>query len=312
MPAPYQQAQPGAVAFSAQGHPDFPDWFLEARALANGRYGSVEHDGCKIAYQAWGNAGSPPLLMLHGAGASSEWWEATAILLATQFHIVAPSFAGVGRSQWRETYSIEQSVAEAMACATAEGAAGPNIRPACVAHSFGSEAGVRLAIDPGKVISQLIMVDTLIGLYSSQDSSFRLRERQFYPSSDDAVRRYSTLPRDDFGPAFLRDHVARQSLETVTLPSGDTVWAWRADPNVMTKLSCEMIFDRIGDALCPVDFIYGGLSSMNSAELRERQAQAVNRQAVFLGIEEAGHHIPLDRPKELAEAIRNLVDIRQS
>ena len=126
------------------------------------------------------------------------------------------------------------------------------------------------------------------------------------------MQRYATVPRDDYGPPFLREHVAHQTLEAVTLPSGDTAWTWRADPNVMAKLSCQPVFERIGDAICAVDFIYGGQSSMNSADLRERQAEAVNRRGMFLGIEEAGHHIPLDRPKELAEAIRHLVEIRQS
>ena len=290
--------------------PGLPDWFVEAASLANGRFGSIVHKGCTIAYQAWGNASLPPILMLHGAGASSEWWEATAILLADRFHIVAPSFAGVGRSQWRETYSIEQCVGEALACARAESALRPGIRPICVAHSFGSEAGLRLAIDPDQPISQLILVDSLMGLYGSPDASFRIRERQYYSSSDYAVSRFSTVPRDDYGPEFLRARVAYQSLERFASPSEEEIWTWRADPNVMAKLSCEPVFDRIGDARCPIDFIYGGRSSMNSTGLRERQAEAVNYQAVFLGIQEAGHHIPLDRPRELAEAIRELVELR--
>jgi pimeloyl-ACP methyl ester carboxylesterase len=303
----------GAIEQAKEGATDFPAWFTEARAKVGGRYGSVEHEGCQIAYQAWGTPGSPTLLMLHGAGASSEWWEATAILLADRFHIVAPSFAGVGRSQWREAYAIEQCVAEAMACAAAEGAyAPPGKRPVCIAHSFGSETGVRLAIDPGKVISHLILIDSLMGLYGAHNSSFRIRDRQFYPSIEDAVGRFSTVPRDDFGPPFLRAHIARQSLEEVRLDTGETAWAWRADPNVMARLTCEPIFERIGEAQCPIDFIFGGLSSMNSPELREKQAKAVKPDALFLGIEDAGHHMMLDRPRELAEAISRLIDQRQS
>jgi pimeloyl-ACP methyl ester carboxylesterase len=78
----------------------------------------------------------------------------------------------------------------------------------------------------------------------------------------------------------------------------------------MAKLTCEPIFARIGEARCPIDFVYGGLSSMNSAQLRARQALALNRKAVFLGIDDAGHHILLDRPRELADAIRQLVALR--
>jgi pimeloyl-ACP methyl ester carboxylesterase len=285
---------------------EFPVWFADARACAGGQDHAIEHDGCRIAYQTWGSCGSPPILMMHGAGASSEWWEATAVLLADSFHLVAPSISGVGRSQWRESYRIEQSVAEVLACARAAGAVGAGVRPICVAHSFGSEAGLRLALDPARSISQLILVDSLMSLYGTHNSSFPLRGRQFYPSLEDAVGRYSTVPRDDFGPAFLRRHVARQSLEPVAAPGGETLWSWRADPNVMNKLTCEPIFNRLGEVLCPVDCIYGGRSSMNSAELRAKQAHALGDDTQFLGIAEAGHHIPLDRPLELAQAIRQL------
>ncbi|MBV1918176.1 MAG: alpha/beta hydrolase [Sphingomonadaceae bacterium] len=307
----HQKAPSESGVPAAEGDSDLPDWFVEARGRANGRYGSVEHDGCRIAYQTWGRAGSPPLLMLHGAGASSEWWEATALFLADRFHIVAPSVSGVGRSQWRDSYRIEQSVEEALACAVAGGVAGSGIRPICVAHSFGSEVGVRLAVDPARPISQLILVDSILGFDGSDEPAFAERERQFYPSLDDAARRFSTLPRDDYGPKFLRRHVARQSLERVTLPSGEQLWSWRADPNVMTRLVCAPVFDRIGDAQCLVDFIYGEQSSMNSAELREQHAKAVNCDATFFGIEDAGHHIPVDQPEKLALGIRHLAALRK-
>lgn len=289
----------------------FPDWFVNARAAANGRYGSVTHDGCRVAYQAWGKPGAQPLLMLHGAGASSEWWEPAAVLLADRFHIVAPSTSGVGRSEWRDRYVIEQWVAEAMACARAEGVMAPDIRPICVAHSFGSESGARLAIDRARPISQLILVDTLMGLYGAPDNSFPMRNRQHYATPEDAIRRFSTVPRDDYSPAFLRPHVARQSLERIDANEADEAWSWRADPNVMGKLSYEPILRRIGEAQCPMDFIYGGRSSMSTPEIRAGQALRARKDSSFHEIAEAGHHIPLDRPQELALMISRMIEARQ-
>lgn len=297
-----------AVLPGAADSEDFPDWFTIARSAASGRYGSVIHDDCRIAYQAWGEPGAQPLLMLHGAGASSEWWEPTAVLLANRFHIVAPSVSGVGRSQWRERYTVDQWVAEAMACAYAEGVAGPDTRPVCVAHSFGSESGARLAIDPARPISQLVLVDTLMGLYGSSDHNFPLRERQHYATPEDAIRRFSTVPRDDYSPPFLRPHVARQSLEQI---GADGEWSWRADPNVMAKLAYEPALGRIGEAHCPIDFIYGGRSSMSTPEIRAGQSLRARKDSTFHDIVEAGHHIPLDRPQELAVMIAELIDMRR-
>lgn len=296
---------------AAQGN-EIPEWFVEASSLAMGRYGAVEHAGCRIAYQAWGQRGLPPLLMLHGAGASSEWWEATAILLADRFHIVAPSFSGTGRSGWRESYRIEQSVEEAIACARQEFADPADGSLLVVAHSFGSETGVRLAIDPVFRIAHLILVDSLIGLYGSPSATMPPRQRLFYPSLEDAARRFSTVPRDDFGPPFLRAHVARQSLEAVQTPDGRQAWSWRADPNCLTRMTCGPILERFGEAGCPMDFIYGARSSMNSPELRARQAKEAPEGSVFHEIKEAGHHIPLDCPQELAEAIAYLIALRRA
>jgi pimeloyl-ACP methyl ester carboxylesterase len=291
---------------------EFPEWFVEARSRAMGRYDSVEHEGCRIAYQAWGRRGLPTLLMLHGAGASSEWWEPTAILLADRFHIVAPSFSGTGRSGWRDSYRIEQSVEEAMACARKEFADPADGNLVVAAHSFGSETGVRLAIDPASRIAHLVLVDSLIGLYGSPASTMPPRQRQFYPSIEDAARRFSTVPRDDFGPPFLRPYVARQSLEAVQMPDGRQAWSWRADPNCLTRMDWAPILDRLGETACPMDFIYGGLSSMNSPELREKQAKAAPEGSIFHELKDAGHHIPLDCPEELAEAIAHLIALRQA
>ena len=297
-----------AVSPALDDAADFPDWFLKARESASGRYGSVIHDGCRIAYQAWGRTGAPPLLLLHGAGASSEWWEPTAVLLADRYHIVAPSASGVGRSGWRERYAVEQWVAEALSCAHAEGVAGPDIRPVCVAHSFGSESGARLAVDPARPISQLILVDTLMGLYGSSDHSFPMRERQHYAAPEDAISRFSTVPRDDFSPSFLRPHVAQQSLERL---DENGMWSWRADPNVMARLAYEPILARIGQANFPVDFIYGGRSSMSTPEIRAGHARHARKDATFHEIAAAGHHIPLDQPQELAAMIDRLIASRR-
>lgn len=286
---------------------EFPGWFTAARESSAAQCKTVECEGARIAYQTWGDPASRPVLLLHGAGASSEWWEATAILLASDYYLIAPSFAGCGRSQWRESYDIEQSVVEALACTQAENLHGPEARPICIAHSFGSETGARLAIEPAQPISQLILIDSLLGLYGSFEESLPARERQTYPTEDDAAGRYSTMPRDDFGPPFLRDHVARQSLEQVTTDSGDTLWTWRADPNLMINLKFEPILSSLGEARCPTDFLYGEKSSMNSPELRARQAHFARPDSKFVEIKEVGHHILLDRPRELANVIRKTI-----
>ena len=116
--------------------PPAPDWFT--RALANAPERSfLEVDGAKIETLAWGRRGAPGLILLHGGMAHADWWSFIAPFLATELRVVAPSFSGMGRSDWRAHYDFPTFAREAVEIGRLAGAfeAGP---PIVVGHSFGS------------------------------------------------------------------------------------------------------------------------------------------------------------------------------
>jgi pimeloyl-ACP methyl ester carboxylesterase len=293
--------------------PAYPSWFWCLRRLANPRDKSVEVEGATISYLTWGKAGDPPVLLLHGGGASADWWEGTALYLTSHgYFLVAPNFSGCGRSSWRDSYDLDQSAREAWACLVAEGAANGAHLPVCVAHSFGSEVGLRLALAEKPAIAQLILVDSLIGMHhaTSDDPRRTPRARSFYPSRSDAIGRFSTIPRDNFGPAFLRYEVARKSLEKISGEDGSEQWSWLADPNVVNRMTLETRFNRVNELRRPIDFITGLRSSLATPEFKARQAELAPADAEFVPIAGAGHHILLDTPRELALAIVHLINKR--
>jgi pimeloyl-ACP methyl ester carboxylesterase len=292
--------------------PGYPQWFWRLRRSARAQEKTIEVEGAAISYRTWGNPADRPILLLHGGGASADWWEAAALFLASEgYFLVAPNFTGCGGSSWRESYDLDQSTREAWACVVAEGVTSGPLKPICVAHSFGSEAGIRLALEESPAIAQLIFVDSLIGIHDSGGrKAFSARPRPLYPSRGDAIRRFSTLPRDDYGPAFLRYEVARKSLEKLPGADGGEQWSWTADPNVVGRMAMNSKFDKLGEVRCPLDFIYGECSSMNTPELRARQADLAPADSDFIPIADAGHHILLDKPKELARTILRVIGKR--
>jgi len=115
--------------------PPAPAWFDAALADAPER-STFTFEGADIELLTWGEIGKPGLLLLHGNGASADWWTFIAPWFAREYRVAAFSWSGMGRSDWRETYTAEQFAQESFAAAEAAGlyAAG---KPVFVAHSFG-------------------------------------------------------------------------------------------------------------------------------------------------------------------------------
>ncbi|MDZ7726901.1 MAG: alpha/beta fold hydrolase [Dehalococcoidia bacterium] len=56
--------------------------------------------GCRIAYWDWGNAGAPPLVLVHGGRDHARSWDRIAEALCNEYHVVAPDLRGHGDSDW--------------------------------------------------------------------------------------------------------------------------------------------------------------------------------------------------------------------
>ena len=137
--------------------PPAPAWFDDAIANEPERT-FIEVEGARIELLAWGERGKPGLIFLHGGAAHADWWSFIAPFFAAERRVVAPTFTGMGRSDWREAYQFEQIVREAHAAGRMGGAfdAGP---PIVVGHSFGGRAAMGLARDFGDEFAGAVMVD---------------------------------------------------------------------------------------------------------------------------------------------------------
>ena len=140
------------------GHkPPAPPWFDAAMAQEPERT-VVEIEGAKVEVLAWGERGKPGLVFLHGGAAHADWWSFIAPFFADGRRVVAPTFTGMGRSDWRERYVFEQFVREARAAGEAAGAFEAG-KPVVVGHSFGGRVAMGLARDFGDDVAGAVMVD---------------------------------------------------------------------------------------------------------------------------------------------------------
>jgi pimeloyl-ACP methyl ester carboxylesterase len=88
------------AAYEGQ-EPLAPAWFKKAIAHEPERT-FVEIEGARVETLAWGERGKPGLILLHGGAAHADWWSFIAPFFAHERRVVAPTFTGMGRSDWRE------------------------------------------------------------------------------------------------------------------------------------------------------------------------------------------------------------------
>src|SRR3954466_9403501 len=110
---------------------DVPAWFSRALATAP-EHRDVEVDGTRVHYRAWGPAGAPGLVLVHGGAAHSGWWDHVAPLLSSH-RVVALDLSGHGDSGRREIYDMRQWAREIVTVTEAEALD----RPVVVGHSMG-------------------------------------------------------------------------------------------------------------------------------------------------------------------------------
>lgn len=131
--------------------------------------GAVEHsgnshfvnvDGARVHFQQFGNAGDPPLVLIHGYTASTYVWRSAAPMLADAgFHVIAVDLVGFGFSQkprWFD-YSIDSQARIVSRFMDSLGIG----RAVVVGSSYGGAVAATLALDYGERVEKLVLVNAV-------------------------------------------------------------------------------------------------------------------------------------------------------
>ncbi len=287
--------------------PPSPAWFERAIGRAPERR-FVEVDGAQIELLTWGDQGRPGLLFLHGGAANADWWSFIAPFFAETFRVAAISFSGMGRSDWRERYSVGQFAEEASACARAAGLFEGASKPIVVAHSFGSRPALTLAARPDCGLDGVIILDAPIAAPETPDRPEPTHHpKRVCPSFEAVIARFRLMPPQSCDNPYLLDYIARQSVRSVPVEGGGEGWTWRFDPLIWEKLASGVRVQAdaaIRAIPIPLVLIYGERSAIvGQANLAYTRSIAPASMQV-IAMPEAGHHLFLDQPIALVSTLR--------
>ncbi|NVO55752.1 alpha/beta hydrolase [Rhodobacteraceae bacterium B1Z28] len=117
----------------------------------------IELNGQPFYVRTWGNAGNPPLLMLHGFPEFGDAWRDLAPYLADHFHCIAPDQRGYGQSwapEGAQNYTLSKLVSDMAALIEHTHA------PCTVlGHDWGASVAYGLAMFRPDLIDRLIIAN---------------------------------------------------------------------------------------------------------------------------------------------------------
>lgn len=281
-----------------------PEWFQ--RALAERpEPGLVTVNGAKIAFSCWGARDDRGLVFVHGGGAHSGWWDHIAPWFSDSHRVVAVDLSGHGDSDHRSHYTLETWTDEVLEVSRAAGLSGP---PVLVGHSMGGFVAIAAAARFGPELAGVIGVDSPVSTLDPEMASNDLRRTgsgsRFYPTLDEIVGRFRTVPPQAHYLDYVVDHVARRSARET--PQG---WQWKYDSRIFTQFAAglrEFALPYLAKVSCRFALL-AAEHGLVTADVSDSMYEALGRAAPIVTLPDSGHHPMLDQPLVLVASIGALL-----
>ena len=283
---------------------DAPGWFR--RALATPVTDEhVEVDGARIHYLAWGEPGERGIVFVHGGAAHAHWWTHVAATFAGQYRVAALDLSGHGDSDHRPAYSLEQWSAEVMAVAADAGIAGP---PVLVGHSMGGFVAIATAALHSDELAGVIVLDSPVAEVDGEVGAAQARQafgvKRVYPSAEEALGRFRTVPPQDHYLPYVLRHVAERSLQRV-----EGGWSWKFDHDLFSAFTAPVrmvALPYLSRVRCRFALLRAELGLV-TPDIGASMYEQLGRTAPVVELPEMGHHGMLDQPLTVITAVRTLL-----
>src|SRR2546421_9734828 len=253
--------------------------------------------GTELVYWTW-KGGGPPTLLLHGIGNYGRYWDLFADAVGRRLALVAPDARGHGESgRPADGYAVADFTADALAVLD-----GAGIKQAVViGHSMGGIYAINLAARRPDRVRALVIVDASPDpLPVGAERAQRLltgRPQRFQDRAE--ARAYLERTSPGYPDAVYENRLAFAFRE-----ENDGL-VWRSDPSALERIMSgrmptEDRWDALSSIACPTLVVRGTHSNVLSEDAARQMVQTLaDGRLMEL---DAGHNVPLDPPRELADA----------
>lgn len=285
-----------------------PEWFFTAVETEFASR-AVAVDDCDVAYQLWGEAGRPGLLLIHGMNAHAHWWDFIAPQLLDTYQVAAMNLTGMGDSDYRYEYH-GATFAEEIKAVCDDCGFGDDV--AVVAHSFGGAMAVQAANRYPDRFGSLVLVDS--GMRHPDEPlpdrpSMGGGRGKVYPDRETALGRFRLQPPQPCENVYILEYIARHSL----LPIEGGGYAWKFDEDLLTSMvDVERTADDYRALRVNLGLIYGADSELFTARSEAYMRELIDQDFPAVAIPDAQHHLFLDQPLAFVDALRGMLQTLRS
>lgn len=243
----------------------------------------------------------PPVVILHGLFGSGTNWRSVARALAPQHRVLCVDLRNHGASPWIETMGYLDMAADVRALIRTQKLK----RPLLVGHSMGGKTAMALALEDGRALGGLVVVDIAPVSYGDRMSPFVSAMAGLGPealASRSQAQRLLAQAVPDAGvvPFLLQNLVPRNEHFEWRL----NLAAIGAAVHELSGFPESLAGHRYGG---PTTLIHGTRSDYVTAADLPRCAEMFPALRVE-AIEGAGHWVHADRPAEFIAALQRAAD----
>ena len=278
-----------------------PEWFL--KSIANKGVDVLINDpNGDISYSKWksNNQSKNLLILIHGTGAHKKWWDPIAPQFIDDTNVIAVDLPGMGDSDFREKYSIKDFGSCIFSIIEKEKKDAQIENIYIVGHSLGGQVAAYLASEYKDLVTSLMMIDTFIrppDYDPSEHEGGPLRKIKYYPDKKTILQRFRLMPTQECKNDWFLRYIAEYSVREV-----EDGWRWKFDDLMFNSL--ERLFGYKFSFKCPALFIYGANSLLMSGNILSNIKKMYSDIMEFEKVDEAAHHVPLDKPLEIVDIIK--------
>ena len=269
---------------------------------------TVTLNGLRFHYRDWPSTreGAQDLLLLHGFTGHARSWDSLARALSDDYRVLALDQRGHGETEWAagNQYGVDYMVSDLEAFVAESGLD----RFVLLGLSMGGRNAIHYAGKRPSELERLVILD--IGPETGAAGAARItagvQARDVFESLEEAVARgRAANPNAD--EAEQRDRITHNLM-----PTPDGQWTWRYDralrdpENPRPRPAPEEGWRLLANIEVPTLLVRGEISDVLPREVADRMVETIP-DCQFQEVAGSGHSIPLDRPRELLEALRTFL-----
>jgi pimeloyl-ACP methyl ester carboxylesterase len=266
----------------------------------------LETQHVNLHYVDYGQPGSRGLVMLHGGGANTHWYDFIGPTLSQHCHALALDLRGHGDSTPVEPplYTYDAYMDDIRALLQAEQLQ----RPVLMGHSMGGMLMVRYTSANVHDIGALIICDAR-PVYGEEDQERLHRTAQRpgreYKTKEDYVAHFRIRPDGLRAAPDVHRYIAECSCKQ--LPHG--TWVHKIDRRTYAQRQMIDTLPLYTKITCPVLFLWAEHSRVSVGMIQQLRAACPH--AEIAPVADSGHHLTLDQPQQTIRLVQDFLQRHQ-